>query len=91
MSRFYEIVASDPNTSVASALRRAQRWLRKLGHSEKRAAAERLEHDAETVRGTRTAPYRDAKPVHEEENADDDRPYADPYYWAPFVYIGTLT
>lgn len=86
MQRFYECLVDDAMQDVAEgqraarALRRAATWLRDASAAE---LVTRL-HGLVSVQGSE-APL----PAAELGWADlDARPYADPYYWAPFVVVG---
>ena len=90
MERFYrdhlvgDPQSGEPAMSPARALRRAQRWLAKV------TAAE-LAGQLSTWALERSLPGRAAIADAAERFAlddPDDRPYASPYYWAPFVLVG---
>lgn len=100
MARFYLYhLSGDPDAEEKDgpmepwrALGRAQRWLSKLTAGELgtilHAAPELLESAQENETrspgaGRAMAAVRDATP-----QGPGSRPFADPYFWAPFVYIG---
>jgi CHAT domain-containing protein len=74
MREFYRVRVSDPNMTKAEALRQAQLAL----------LTGKIRGDASSDRGPRTnqdsAAQRFAK--------DPQRPYAHPYFWAPFLLMG---
>lgn len=86
MSRFYELwLQGDPQQglapqSPARALRLAQRWLRDLTQDERDA------YEAPSQGG------RQLQTIEQKEQGkaapEQVRPYADPFYWAAFVYYG---
>jgi CHAT domain-containing protein len=90
MMKFYEYHWS--GQAPASALRNAQRWLRDVSNASLSTLFERLKRQASDVpnagaAGTTLALAKEqfskytGRPLHE-------RPFAHPYYWAPFVFYG---
>jgi CHAT domain-containing protein len=73
MAEFYRLKASEPHLTKAEALQKAQ--VAFLGEAQKIPNCG--ERRSEPV-GEGTTPYR----------KDPKRPYAHPYYWAPFILIG---
>lgn len=73
MRRFYALWRGECADDPAEALRRAQQWLRERSREE----IERAEDATRLVR-RRTVPAREA----------GERPFAHPFYWAAFTYIG---
>jgi CHAT domain-containing protein len=81
MEQFYR--AALGGTPFAEALRRAQLFLRRLTRAEAEALlGERL---GELARATGAVLGREVVIV---DSSTDERPFADPYYWAPFILIG---
>ena len=80
MRRFYENLADD--RSKSSALAEAKAWLRHLRRSDLEKLRRESPELASVTRGL-GAPQR----VDKGELADD-KPFAHPYYWAPFVLTG---
>jgi CHAT domain-containing protein len=85
IGRFYEELASaigvDDRGDVATALARAQRWLRSLTKEQVRRWRQQ--------RGVQEPPmpWRSVSPA-SSALSTIDRPFADPYYWAGFVAYG---
>jgi len=84
MTRFYEFyLRGDAQTGLppqppARALRLAQHWLRKLTADDIDAYLE-------------NQPDRQVRPVEQDAiTPNREHPYANPYYWAAFVYYGVL-
>ena len=71
--------------SPARALQRAQVWLRDVTYGELTDLFDRLRHDS---------PSPSMRQVAQEQfricalRGPDEKPYAHPYYWAPFVFYG---
>ncbi len=91
MTRFYELLLQD-GEPPAQALRQAQRWLRDLTNADLEAYLEQHRAIAEARRQTaRRMPLALVQEllikVYTTENPDA-RPYADPYFWAPFAFNG---
>ena len=88
LAEFMQMPSSSPErpgTRPATALRRAQNWLRRSTSGEIRAWLEQLDpacRDREVLKA-----IRDFLPP------DDPAwiPFAEPYYWAGFVYIGGIS
>jgi CHAT domain-containing protein/Tfp pilus assembly protein PilF len=80
MHEFYRIHSTTPDITKAEALRRAQLAL--LNGSSATATAEASTPRAELA-GLDTSKG-NAPPFHK----NPERPYAHPYYWAPFILIG---
>jgi tetratricopeptide (TPR) repeat protein len=70
----------------AAALAEAKEWLRKLPRAEALKRAAFLSEGVE--RGPRPMRPSPEMPPANPTTANADRPYAHPYYWAPFVLIG---
>ncbi|HET7230948.1 MAG TPA: CHAT domain-containing protein [Longimicrobium sp.] len=97
-ARVYELLheSGDPCApyAVAEALARAQRWLRDATTAELKAwLAERSPDDAEywaseLWRGSRARRRRSATAEESETDFFDDRPFAETFYWAPFIATG---
>ena len=80
MRRFYENLADD--RSKSSALAEAKAWLRHL----RRSDLEKLRRESPELAGVTRglgAPQRVDKGA-----LSDDKPFAHPYYWAPFILTG---
>ena len=91
MQRFYaNLLGVRPGLSQplpkAEALAEAKAWLRGLSRVEVTALAAKLTSGEARAAGAkrRPAPQNLGVPA----GADDDRPYAHPYYWAAFVLMG---
>ena len=91
MERFYSLLLGPDSVEPWDALGRAQRWLSELTAADVRslfAADPALRHLAEENR-SRTPGVRSVLAAL--KGLDDDpssRPFADAFYWAPFVYVG---
>jgi CHAT domain-containing protein len=83
MQNFYRLRETTSNTTKTEALRQAQlRLLRGEGSTEIATAK---------VTTVRQLTHEDDKPAAADKprfTADPKRPYAHPYYWAPFILIG---
>jgi CHAT domain-containing protein len=88
MARFYRnLLGKRDGTRPmprARALQEAKRWLRGLSRAE---AQKRLAALVEGVPRGERGPVRPPLPTRR-PGAEDDRPFAHPYYWAAFVLIG---
>jgi hypothetical protein len=90
MTRFYQdLLGARPGLSrpmpKAEALAEAKAWLRGLRGPEAAVlAAESSGGEARAAGATRRKPAQPPSPT----GSADDRPYADPYYWASFILIG---
>jgi CHAT domain-containing protein len=78
MVKFYQLYSTTPNVTKAEALRRAQLTLL----NGEQQACDTVPSRAEVV-GARQG--KSSKPPF---NTDPRKPYAHPYYWAPFILIG---
>lgn len=92
MERFYGLMLGDDTELMSpwEALGRAQRWLSGLTAAEVRSLVDAdpaLRHLAEENR-SRSPGARSVLATLGEPDDPDSRPFADPYYWAPFVYVG---
>jgi CHAT domain-containing protein len=89
MARFYSLLLQEGRTKV-EALAGAKRWLRNLGVAEARrlAAAPSL---VAASRGSvdETDALVGAHPLLPSAAPAGDRPYADPFYWAGFILLGS--
>lgn len=90
LEKFYEeLVHAKPATTIkAEALRRAQKYLSELPEEK---VIEYLEKVKNTPEDKATIPFQDLKEKIEtkkEQIKASQYPFADPYYWAPFVLIG---
>ena len=81
MQDFYRLREAKAGTSKAEALRQAQLTLLRGG---KPNMAEGPQNNRQIVRDEEKSPA-PAKPLFK---LDPNRPYAHPYYWAPFILIG---
>ena len=71
----------------AEALREAKAWLRGLKRADVLALTAALSGGVERSKGAKARTSAElAAPI--PAGADDDRPYAPPYYWAAFVLVG---
>jgi CHAT domain-containing protein len=78
MREFYRIRVTKPALTKAEALRQAQLALLR-GEVKAGAASKRSRSEfAGEIKGGKFPEYK----------ADAERPYAHPYYWAPFILIG---
>ncbi|MGB9724558.1 MAG: CHAT domain-containing protein [Chloroflexia bacterium] len=91
MTRFYEYLFQE-REPPARALRRAQRWLRDLTNAELEGYLARHQEIAEARRqAARRMPLVMIEELLLQAITTEDpdaRPYARPYYWAPFVLLG---
>ena len=93
MLKFYEYhLRGDEGPSPARALRRAQRWLRDvtagelLDYFERHHALHKAHRQAERERmPEEMAAAGVSRFVWQEPEV---QPFADPYYWAPFIFVG---
>ena len=94
VSRFYELLTTDPRQGPARALARAQQWMRTLTRTgARRYVAERPALKARRgnalLRGSeQQASGRPTRPVRQPLRSRLTRPYAGPEYWAGFVLQG---
>jgi hypothetical protein len=91
MVRFYELLLQD-SLAAPEALRQAQRWLRDVTNAKLETYLTRHETLARARRqeGERMALPAIQALLSQVLFADPAaRPYADPYYWAPFVFYGS--
>ncbi|MGQ9803805.1 MAG: CHAT domain-containing protein, partial [Anaerolineae bacterium] len=93
MTRAYELMLQE-GEPPAEALRRAQRWLRDLTNAEleaylegHRAIAEARRQAAQRMPLSLIAELLIQVTTTEDPKA---RPYADPYFWAPFTFSGIM-
>ncbi len=81
--RFYRERRTSSDTSAAQAMRRAQNWIREVTADELLDLLAPLQDDpgeaGELAAELRTSLYGMAR---------DERPFADPYFWAPFTVSG---
>jgi CHAT domain-containing protein len=79
MMKFYELLCEDETWLPARALREAQQWLASATQAELAAACAQHPGLAEAL--PRLA---------REHNTDAEapRPFANPYYWAGFIFVG---
>jgi CHAT domain-containing protein len=87
MERFYQRHLQD-GLEIAEALRQAQLWLREVTAGE---LTERFSAEGELILSS--SPRMPAEVVikqcrHFATLSPDDRPFADPYYWAAFTFSG---
>jgi CHAT domain-containing protein/tetratricopeptide (TPR) repeat protein len=92
MQRFYANLLGKPDglktpLAKAAALREAKEWLRNLSRTEALRVAAKVSQGVERGKGrprqTLLPPLPEPAGV-----AEDNKPYAHPYYWAAFVLIG---
>ena len=79
-SRFYSILWKE-NLHPAAALRKTRQWLRDLTASEATKLLAGLTGGGE--RGT-------IRKLESDRSGVGDRPFASPYYWASFIYMGGI-
>ena len=90
MERFYSLLFGPLSLEPWDALRRAQRWLSELTAADVRslfAADPELRHLAEENL-SRTPGVRSILAALGDLDDPNYRPFADAFYWAPFVYVG---
>ena len=92
MERFYRLLLGQDGEALEpwDALRRAQRWLSELTAADVRrilAADPALRHLAEENE-SRTPGVRSILAALGDLDDPSARPFADAFYWAPFVYVG---
>jgi hypothetical protein len=94
VSRFYELLTTDPRQDPARALARTQQWMRTLTRTgARRYVAERPALKARRGSGLLRGPEqqdpgRPTRPVRQPPLSRLTRPYAGPEYWAGFVLQG---
>jgi CHAT domain-containing protein len=97
MQRFYpNLLGGRPGLSgplpKAEALQDAKAWLRGLRRSEVLAAAAELSAGVERGKGASGRESSDRVEIRpltdQSQGGADDRPYAEPYFWAAFVLAG---
>jgi CHAT domain-containing protein len=87
MERFYWELTTEDGVTKAEALRRAQRYLMTLTETEVRGRLGGCGLDGPAI-NLELDRLRQAAGKEGKKRASQERPFAHPYYWAPFLLIG---